>query len=30
MKVLWVLLIITLLLTYSNWREDKDNERKDN
>jgi len=30
MKVLWILLIIAVLLVYGNWKEDKDNERKDN
>jgi hypothetical protein len=30
MKVLWILLIIVVLLVYGNWKEDKDNERKDN
>jgi hypothetical protein len=30
MKVLWILLIIAVLLVYGNWKENKDNERKDN
>jgi len=30
MKVLWILLIIVVLLVYGNWKEDNDDERKDN